>query len=59
MKVGKYVSHINAQKRRIVWTVERIPGVYPGGSGGKGKEREISARNGEDPFELLIQLEQW
>jgi hypothetical protein len=59
VKVSEYVRHINAQQRRIVWTIEKIPGVYARGSGGKGKEWEISAWNGEDPLELLVHLERW
>ncbi|KAF2636540.1 hypothetical protein P280DRAFT_533664 [Massarina eburnea CBS 473.64] len=58
-KVSEYVRHINAADRRIVWTIEKIPGVYEQGLGRNKKEWEISAWNGEDPLELLIQLEKW
>ncbi|KAF2791413.1 hypothetical protein K505DRAFT_309557 [Melanomma pulvis-pyrius CBS 109.77] len=58
-KVSEYIRHVNAQQRGIVWTIEKIPGVYESELGRNGKEWEISAWNGEDPLELLIQLERW
>jgi hypothetical protein len=58
-KVREYVRHTNARQRRVVWTIEKIPGINAGGSGGKDNDWEISAWNGEDPLELLIQLERW
>lgn len=58
-KVSEYIRQVNAQDRRIVWTIEKIPGVYDRGFGRDRKEWEISAWNGEDPLDLLIQLEKW
>jgi hypothetical protein len=58
-KVREYVRHTNARQRRVVWTIEKIPVINAGGSGGRENEWEISAWNGEDPLELLIQLERW
>jgi hypothetical protein len=54
-RVSGYIRQLNAVDRRIVWTIEKIPGVYDRGLA----EWEISAWNGEDPLELLIQLEKW
>ncbi|KAF1962983.1 hypothetical protein CC80DRAFT_521880 [Byssothecium circinans] len=58
-KVSEFVRKVNKADRRIVWTIEKIPGVYDRGLGRDKKEWEISAWNGEDPLELLIQLEKW
>lgn len=59
MEVSKYIRQLNASQRRIVWTIEKIPGVFDRGSSGGRTEWEISAWNGEDPLELVIQLERW
>ncbi|KAF2036091.1 hypothetical protein EK21DRAFT_83805 [Setomelanomma holmii] len=59
MKVSEYIRTLNASQRRVVWTIEKIPGVYDRGLARDGTEWEISAWNGEDPLELLIQLERW
>ncbi|KAH7116782.1 hypothetical protein B0J11DRAFT_100786 [Dendryphion nanum] len=58
-KVSEYVRHVNAQQSKIVWTIEKIPGVYERRFGRTGKEWEVSAWNAEDPLELLLQLERW
>lgn len=58
-KVSEYVRQVNAQQSKIVWTIEKIPGVYDHRIGRSGKEWEISAWNAEDPLELLMQLERW
>ncbi|KAH8730427.1 hypothetical protein GQ44DRAFT_442532 [Phaeosphaeriaceae sp. PMI808] len=58
-KVSEYVRELNASQRRIVWTMQKIPGVYDRGLAKDRTEWEISAWNGEDPLELLIQLERW
>ncbi|KAF2712552.1 hypothetical protein K504DRAFT_464641 [Pleomassaria siparia CBS 279.74] len=58
-KASEYIRGVNAQDRRLVWTIEKIPGVYDSGFGRSGKEWEISVWNGEDPLELLIRLEKW
>ena len=58
-KVSEYVRQINTQDRRIVWTIEKIPRAYDRGFGRDGKEWEISAWNGEDALDLLIQLERY
>ncbi|KAJ4297767.1 hypothetical protein N0V90_005662 [Kalmusia sp. IMI 367209] len=58
-KVSEYIRQVNASGRRIVWTIEKIPGVYDRGIGRDKQEWEISAWNSEDPFELLLQLERW
>lgn len=58
-KVSEYVRELNAAGRRIVWTIEKIPSVYDEGLRCDQQEWEISAWNGEDPLELLIQLEKW
>lgn len=58
-KVSEYIRQLNAVDRRVVWTIEKIPGVYDRGFLRDKKEWEISAWNGEDPLELLIELERW
>ncbi|KAF2257080.1 hypothetical protein BU26DRAFT_446332, partial [Trematosphaeria pertusa] len=58
-RVSEYIRQVNASQRHVVWTIEKIPGVYDRGLGRDKKEWEISAWNGEDPLELLIQLERW
>lgn len=58
-KVSEYVRQLNGQSRRVVWTVENIPCVHNHGQSCDNQEWEISAWNGEDPLELLIQLERW
>jgi hypothetical protein len=58
-KVSEYIRQINGEGRRVVWTIEKIPGVYDQGMNCDKQEWEISAWNGEDPLELLIQLEKW
>jgi hypothetical protein len=58
-KVSDYIRQINTWDRRVVWTIEKIPDVYDGGLGRDRREWEISIWNGEDPLELLIQLERW
>lgn len=57
LKLSDYIRHLNAAQRRIVWTLETIPGMY--GNRGHHSEWEISAWNGEDPLELLTELERW
>ncbi|KAF1852133.1 uncharacterized protein K460DRAFT_373981 [Cucurbitaria berberidis CBS 394.84] len=59
MKVSEYLRELNASQRRIVWTIEKIPGVYDRGLARDRTEWEISAWNGEDPLELVLQLEKW
>jgi hypothetical protein len=59
LKVSEYMRGLNALQRRVVWTIEKIPGVYDRGLARDWSEWEISAWNGEDPLELLIQLERW
>jgi hypothetical protein len=59
MKVNEYIRELNASQRRVVWTIEKIPGVYDRGLARDRTEWEISAWNGEDPLELLIELERW
>jgi hypothetical protein len=58
-RVREYLRQLNASQRRIVWTIEKIPGVYDKGFARNRTEWEISAWNAEDPLELLIQLEKW
>jgi hypothetical protein len=58
-RVSEYLRVLNASQRRIVWTIEKIPGVYDRGLARDRTEWEISAWNGEDPLELLIELERW
>lgn len=58
-KVSEYVREVNATGGRIVWTIERIPGVYDQGFGRHKQEWEISAWNSQDAFELLLELEKW
>jgi hypothetical protein len=58
-RVSDYLRQLNASQRRIVWTIEKIPGVYDKGFARNRTEWEISAWNAEDPLELLIQLEKW
>ncbi|KAF2748964.1 hypothetical protein M011DRAFT_466095 [Sporormia fimetaria CBS 119925] len=57
-KVSEYIRKLNTQSTQIIWTIERIPGVYHR-TLRSGKEWEISAWNAEDPLELLLQLERW
>jgi hypothetical protein len=57
--VSEYIRQVNAADRRIVWTIEKIPCVFDRGLGRDRREWEISIWNGEDPLELLIQLERW
>jgi hypothetical protein len=59
MKVSEYIRQLNASQRRVVWTIEKIPGVYDRGLARDRTEWEISAWNGEDPLELLLELERW
>ncbi|CAO2651074.1 Nn.00g093710.m01.CDS01 [Neocucurbitaria sp. VM-36] len=59
MKVSEYIRELNGPQRRIVWTIEKIPGVYDRGLARDRTEWEISAWNGEDPLELVLQLEKW
>jgi hypothetical protein len=59
LKVSEYMRGLNASQRRVVWTIERIPGVYDRVFARDRTEWEISVWNGEDPLELLIQLERW
>ncbi|KAF1999122.1 hypothetical protein P154DRAFT_554931 [Amniculicola lignicola CBS 123094] len=54
-----YFKTLNAREKRIVWTIEEIPGVYDRGMGMNGKEWEISVWNGTDGLELVLQLEKW
>lgn len=58
-KVSEYVRKLNAQQGKIIWTIEKIPGCYENHFGNHINEWEISAWNGEDPLELLLQLEKW
>jgi hypothetical protein len=58
-KVSEYIRELNASQRRVVWTIEKIPGVYDRGLARDRTEWEISAWNSEDPLELLIELERW
>lgn len=57
MKVSEYIREFNASQRKVVWTIEIIPGVCDRGLARERTEWEISAWNGEDPLELLIELE--
>ena len=59
LKVSEYIRELNASQRRLVWTIEKIPGVYGRGLGRSANEWEVSAWNGEDPLELLLELERW
>ncbi|KAH9865139.1 hypothetical protein IAQ61_009086 [Plenodomus lingam] len=54
-----YVRRLNARHRRVVWTVERVPGVYERGGVGGREEWEVSAWKCEEPLELLVDLERW
>ncbi|KNG50145.1 hypothetical protein DDE82_005492 [Stemphylium lycopersici] len=58
-KVTEYLRQLNASQRRLVWTIEMIPGVYDRGHGKNCMEWEISAWNADDPLELLGELEKW
>ncbi|KAF1966259.1 hypothetical protein BU23DRAFT_487200 [Bimuria novae-zelandiae CBS 107.79] len=51
-KVSEYTRELNAAGRRVVWTIEEIPGLYDQGIGHDKHELEISAWNGKDPWEL-------
>jgi hypothetical protein len=31
MKVSEYICELNASQRRVVWTIEKVPGVYDRG----------------------------
>lgn len=59
IQVSEYIRTLNAQQGRIVWTIEKIPGVYDRGLARDRTEWEISMWNAEDPLELLMQLEKW
>jgi hypothetical protein len=59
VKVSEYLRQLNASQRRIVFTIEKIPGVYDRGLARNRTEWEISAWNADDPLELLMQLEKW
>jgi hypothetical protein len=59
LKVSQYIRELNASQRRVVWTIEKIPGVYDRGLARDRSEWEISVWNGSDPLELLIELERW
>jgi hypothetical protein len=58
-RVSQCLRQLNASQRRIVWTIEKISGVYDKGFAHNRTEWEISAWNAEDLLELLIQLEKW
>ena len=58
-RVSDYLRQLNASQRRIVWTIEKIQGVYDKGFATNCTEWEISTWNAVDPLELLIQLEKW
>lgn len=58
-EVYDYLRDLNASDRRIVWTVEKLPGVHDPESRRDSDEWEISAWNGEDPLDLVIELEKW
>ena len=57
--MSEYIRELNASQRRVVWTIEKIPGVYDRGLVRSANEWEVSAWNGEDPLELLLELERW
>lgn len=59
LKLNNYIRELNASQRHIVWTIEKLPGVYDRAFAKDQMEWEISAWNGEDPLELLIELERW
>lgn len=52
LKLQEYVRELNSAQQRIIWTVEAIVDEH-----GHHSDWEISAWNGEDPLELLIDLE--
>ena len=54
LKLRRFIRTLNAAQRRIVWTLETIVD-----SCGDHIDWEISAWNGEDSLELLIELERW
>ncbi|KAF2017191.1 hypothetical protein BU24DRAFT_448924 [Aaosphaeria arxii CBS 175.79] len=58
-KVSEYIRHLNASQKGLIWTIEKIPGVYEKSLGHKDHEWEISVWNAEDSLELLLQLEKW
>jgi hypothetical protein len=58
-RVGAYIRELNTAQRRIVWTLEQIPGVYDRGTKRERTEWEVSAWNGTCPLELLMDLERW
>ena len=58
-EVHEYVRELNTADRRIVWTIEKIPGLHDPESHRDGDEWEISAWNGDDPLDLVIELEKW
>lgn len=58
-KVSEYIRKLNTQQAKVLWTIEKIPGVFDGPPFRSGKQWEISAWNREDPLELLVQLERW
>jgi len=57
-KVSEYIRKLNAQQGKVIWTIEKIPGVYDGFLN-RRKEGEISVWSGEDPLDLLVHLERW
>jgi hypothetical protein len=59
IRVSEYIRKINSSNKKLVWTIETIPWVYDLGLGRDKKEWQISAWNGEDPLELVLQLEKW
>jgi hypothetical protein len=54
LKLRRFIRKLNAAQRRIVWTLETIVDTR-----GDHIDWEISAWNGEDSLELLIELERW
>jgi hypothetical protein len=42
-KVSEYIRELNASQRRVVWTIEKICGVYNRGLRRNSNEWEISA----------------
>jgi hypothetical protein len=54
LKLRRFIRKLNAAQRRIVWTLETIVDTC-----GDHIDWEISAWNGEDSLELLIELERW
>lgn len=54
LKLRRFIRKLNAAQRRIVWTLETIVD-----NRGDHIDWEISAWNGQDSLELLIELERW